>query len=231
MAISRFNEIERELYFMVRKECIDFLPKDWIDLDMKATNKNGEASNVFLGSLYYNSDYGKLMFHMYDQTGRLIVPNDGATYRSLDILPEKSLEKLRDVVTEYFNLATCRARNIRDIVTILDEEPSKGVYFDAVLMPNVSVDLNRDGNYDEGLCGYVYQDEKDSKYYAVAGTGTDVIRYPLLDLSDNSINAICTRLKLKKQLSLSDSLMNSEGVVDVEKRDAQRMKKAGLKIQ
>lgn len=211
-------KIITDLYMMVRKEAIQFEPKDRVRLDVTTKNPDGSVNGYSVGGIMFNHYSGSLVINLYDDDGYLVFPKQGDY--SLANLTTKQLGELKATVRSYIEQSMYRAKHIKWINQVLDSVEDRDIFFAGRNMPEGIVDLHRDGKLEKtSFCG-IFVSPADGEIL-LTGSNEEVgpFNYPLNELTDIGVSSVASCLgrvlsekldaEVRESLKEPDSIMQS----------------------
>lgn len=211
-------KIMTDLYMMVRKETIQFEPKDRVRLDVTTKNPDGSVNGYNVGGIMFNQDSGLLVFNLYDDDGYLIVPKQGAY--SIANLTTRQLGDVRNIVRNYVEKSMYRAKHVKWISDVLDNTKDNTIFFSGRNMPEGIIDLKKDGHIEITGFNAIFKSPEDGQIL-LTGANEEVgpFNYPLNELTDNGVSAVASCLgrvlsekldaEVRESLKEPDSIMQS----------------------
>lgn len=210
MPVSRKKDYIRDIYMQIRKESVVFEPNDRIPFDNDPVGTGGKELTDSIGSVYYDSDTGHVCFRVFDQDGRLIVPQDGPRIIE-EQLTSDDLKRLSEIVSRYSEMSIYRARNMSYIESVMDSEGSVTLLAPASATMDLMVDYQRNGMLEHFGALSVFRPEAEGRIYVegLLHDGTKV-NYPLSDLSDMGVSAVCRAVET--EMSRKAQIRNDSGL-------------------
>ena len=126
MPINKKSDFIHEISIMLRRECVQFEPKDWISLRFNTINPI-----YFVNSVYYDFDTGRLGYEICNEDGSIVNKQKG--YRDLehDLTPNELkcvLESVSRYCAQGIDRTACLSQ-IRKFIMEEGEESSLGNSF------------------------------------------------------------------------------------------------------
>ena len=201
MALSKKNEMTRDIHMMLRKGYVMFEPGDRVEISgLQRRTTAGEMVKYFVGGIAYHPDYGNMHYFMFNDRGEYIVPEKGP--RWLDTLPTVNLETLCEKVKEYCDKAMCRASNLAKILEVVEATEDKTIWFNRNSgFPSALVDLPANGELEQAMFSDLFKGEDGNLYLTSCKNGNEIFNYPLHSLTDmgvaNVLSCIPENLKIE----------------------------------
>ena len=200
----------------IRKESVVLEPCDRIPFDSDMSGTGGMEITDSIGSVYYDSDTGKVCFRLFDNDGRLVVPQDGPRIID-DQLTSDELRRLSETVSRYSEMSIYRARNMSYIESVLEVEGSVTLLTPLSATMDLMVDYQRNGILEHFSAQSVFKPETESQVYVegLLHDGTKV-NYPLSDMSDMGVSAV--RRSVETELNRRTAIRNSSDLNSPERK-------------
>lgn len=190
MALEKRNQLLSDLYMMVRKEAIQFEPKDRVRL-----GQSTDRSNFYIGGVVFHQDSGTLRFTVFDDKGLVVVPQ--RTPYTLERLSTGDLASLREKVSLYVEKALFRAKHISLISDCLNDSQDEVIYFNT--KPQCIVDIHKNGHFEVASFESIRRSFGEIMLTGLI-EGKLQYNYSLNELTDTGVSSVasCLGLELTK---------------------------------
>lgn len=188
MAISKKNDVLRDIYSMVRKGAVQFELGDRVPVQLRSRRTGGEPVTYYVGGVSWDHYSGRLSYSLYDGEGNYVPSATG--FRDFSSLETPEAVRVREAVSSYLDRSLCRIANMNRLHGLVSGSGGR-IVFSGDERPDVYLDMRLDGVREKCSVDMAWVRSNDSELLArvtdFSGRAADIKVSALTDMGLSNV--------------------------------------------